>query len=206
MSAAPWWVRPGLDIEDGRLRIAGRDAEGLAREMGTPAFVYDLDRFAENVRRLGEAFARAGIRVRQRFALKANREPEVLAALRALGAPGEPGSVGIDACSPGEVLHALEHGWRPEEISFTGTNVSERDLDVLLGPPIHINLDAVSQVARVGRRAAELPRGAGSGCASTPVPGPAITRAWRTAARSRRSSVSTPTGSTRRSTSRRPTA
>jgi diaminopimelate decarboxylase len=159
LSAAPWWVRPGLDIEDGRLRIAGRDAEGLAREMGTPAFVYDLDRFGEKFRRLGDAFARAGLRVRQRFALKANREPEVLAALRALGAPGEPGSIGIDACSPGELLHALEHGWRPEEISFTGTNVSERDLDVLLGPPIHINLDAVSQVSRVGRRAEELPPG-----------------------------------------------
>ena len=159
MSAAPWWVRPGLDVEDGRLRIAGRDAEGLAREIGTPAFVYDLDRFGENVRRLGDAFARAWVTVRQRFALKANREPEVLAALRALGAPGQPGSVGIDACSPGEVLHALDHGWRPEEISFTGTNVSERDLDVLLRTPIHINLDAVSQVARVGRRAAELPPG-----------------------------------------------
>jgi diaminopimelate decarboxylase len=159
LSAAPWWVRPGLDIEGGRLRIAGRDAEALAREMGTPAFVYDLDRFGENVRRLGDAFGRAGIPVRQRFALKANREPEVLAALRTLGAPGEPGSIGIDACSPGEVVHALEHGWRPEEISFTATNVSERDLDVLLAHPIHINLDAVSQVARVGRRAAELPKG-----------------------------------------------
>ena len=100
---SPWWVRPGLDIEDGRLRIAGRDAETQARELGTPSFVYDLDRFGENVRALGDAFARAGLHARQRFALKANREPEVLAALRALGGPGEPGSIGIDACSPGEV-------------------------------------------------------------------------------------------------------
>ena len=127
--------------------------------MGTPAFVYDLDRFAENARRLGDAFARAGIPIRQRFALKANREPDVLAALRALGGPGEPGAIGIDACSPGEVIHALAHGWLPEEISFTGTNVSERDLDVLLAHPIHLNLDAVSQVERVGRRATELPAG-----------------------------------------------
>ena len=27
MTVAPWWVRPGLDIADGRLQIAGRDAE-----------------------------------------------------------------------------------------------------------------------------------------------------------------------------------
>jgi diaminopimelate decarboxylase len=156
---APWWVRPGLDIEDGRLRIAGRDAETQARELGTPSFVYDLDRFAENVRRSGDAFARAGLTVRQRFALKANREPEVLAALRALGGPGERGAVGIDACSPGEVRHAIENGWRADEISFTGTNVSERDLDVVLGHGVQLNLDAVSQVERVGRRAAELPPG-----------------------------------------------
>ena len=152
-------MRPGLDIDGGRLRIAGRDAEAQARELGTPAFVYDLDRFGENVRALGDAFARAGLTVRQRFALKANREPEVLAALRALGGPGERGSIGIDACSPGEVSHALEHGWRAEEISFTGTNVSERDLDVLLPAGVHLNLDAISQVERVGRRAAEVPAG-----------------------------------------------
>jgi diaminopimelate decarboxylase len=71
---------------------------------------------------------------------------------RNLGAPGGPDSVGIDACSPGEVLRALECGWRPDEISFTGTNVSERDLDVLLAHGIHMNLDAISQVERFGRR------------------------------------------------------
>jgi diaminopimelate decarboxylase len=70
-----------------------------------------------------------------------------------MGAPGTPESVGIDACSPGEVTHALANGWLPEEISHTGTNVSERDLDVLLANPIRINLDAVSQVGRLGRRA-----------------------------------------------------
>jgi diaminopimelate decarboxylase len=63
------------------------------------------------------------------------------------------GSVGIDACSPGEVASALEHGWRPEEISYTGTNVSERDLDALLDTRVHVNLDLLSQLRRWGRRA-----------------------------------------------------
>ena len=86
----------------------------------------------------------AGLRHRLRFALKAHPDPRVLEVLRDL--------VGIDACSPGEVTRALECGWAPEDISFTGTNVSERDLDVLLAAPIHINLDAISQVERLGRR------------------------------------------------------
>ena len=154
LGAVPdWWRRPGLDAVAGRLVIAGRDAEALARARGTPRFVYDLERLRENARALHAAARRAGLDHRLRFALKANREPEVLAALRGLGAAGEPDAVGIDACSPGEVEHALANGWTGAEISYTGTNCSERDLDVILGAGVHINLDAVSQVERVGRRA-----------------------------------------------------
>lgn len=153
MTAAPWWVRPGLDIADGRLQIAGRDAEALAREHGTPLFVYDRKRFAENARRLQGALEETCLPFRVRFALKANPLPEILEVFRGLGQPGAPDSVGVDACSPGEVERAIECGWRPDEISYTGTNVSERDLDVLLARRVHLNLDAISQIERYGRRA-----------------------------------------------------
>jgi diaminopimelate decarboxylase len=145
LTSAPWWVRHGLEARDGRLTIAGEDAETLARQHGTPLFVYDRSRFAENARRLTAALDGAGIRHHLRFALKAHPDPRVLEVLRGL--------VGIDACSPGEVTRALESGWAPDEISYTGTNVSELDLDVLLAVPIHINLDAISQIERLGRRA-----------------------------------------------------
>jgi diaminopimelate decarboxylase len=153
LTAAPWWVRPGLDIEDGRLHVAGLDAEGLAQEHGTPLFVYDRRRFAENSRRLQAALAATGEPFIVRFALKANPLPEVLEVFRGLGAPGSPDSIGIDACSPGEVERAIACGWRPDEISYTGSNVSERDFDVVLGHGVHVNLDAISQVERYGRRA-----------------------------------------------------
>ena len=151
--APTWWCRPGLEVVDDRLTVNGADLEALAREHGTPLFVYDLARPVENVRELQAALGRAGVPSVVRFALKANPDPRILTVLRGLGGPGEPGSVGIDACSPGEVLHALANGWQPGEISYTGTNVSERDLDVLLAHPIRLNLDAVSQIERVGRRA-----------------------------------------------------
>jgi diaminopimelate decarboxylase len=148
-----WWIRPGLGVRDDRLTLNGADLGALLREHGSPLFVYDLARPAENAMALHGAFERAGVDHVLRFAMKANPEPAILAALRATGEPGDPRSVGIDACSPGEVLRALECGWEPDEISFTATNASERDLDVLLAHPIHLNLDAVSQVERVGRRA-----------------------------------------------------
>ncbi len=153
-SPAPtWWRRRGLDVVDDRLAVNGRDLDALLREHGAPLFVYDLARPAENVATLRRALGAAGLRHTLRFALKANPDPQILAVLRGLGEPGTPDGVGIDACSPGEVLHALAHGWPAHAVSFTGTNVSERDLDVLLAHPIHLNLDAVSQLDRVGRRA-----------------------------------------------------
>jgi diaminopimelate decarboxylase len=141
-----YWLREGLEIRHGRLSIRGRDAEELARAHGTPVYVYDLERVADNVRRLRGALDRAGLRSVVRFALKANREREILAVLREAG-------VGIDASSPGEVELALAAGWPAEGVSFTGTNVSDRDLDALLPTGVHMNVDLLSQLRRYGRRA-----------------------------------------------------
>ena len=57
---APWWTRPGLEAREGRLLVAGRDAEAIAREHRTPVFAYDL-RIEEQARGLIEAFERAGV-------------------------------------------------------------------------------------------------------------------------------------------------
>lgn len=141
-----------MRIAGGRLLVAGRDAEALAREHGTPLYVYDLRRVAEAARALQDALGRAGLRPRIRLALKALREPAALRLLRGLGAPGDPAAMGLDACSPGEVLSGLACGFLPEEISYTGTNVSKRDLDVIAPLPLHLNLDLLSQIDRIGRR------------------------------------------------------
>jgi diaminopimelate decarboxylase len=148
-----WWARPGLEVRDGRLTVAGRDAESVARQHGTPVYVHDLVRVREQVRALQGAMRDAGIRGLVRLALKAQREPELLAFVRTLGDPGSSGAVGLDVCSPGEVRWAIDHGWSPAEISYTGTNLSEGDLDELLPTGIHLNLDLISQIERVGRRA-----------------------------------------------------
>jgi diaminopimelate decarboxylase len=154
VDARTWWARPGLEVRDGRLSIAGRDAESIAREHGTPVYVHDLPRVGEQARALHDALSGAGLVGRVRLALKAQHEPEVLRYVRALGEPGSPEGVGMDVCSPGEVLLALEHGWREGEISYTGTNLSEGDLDSILAHPgMHLNVDLITQIDRVGRRA-----------------------------------------------------
>ena len=128
--------------------MAGRDAEDVATTSGTPAYVYDLTRIEEQASALRDALAGAGLRGVVRLALKAQREPDVLGFLRER-CPW----VGLDVCSPGEVAWGLRYGWRADEISYTGTNLSERDLDAILGAGVHLNLDLLTQLDRVGRRA-----------------------------------------------------
>jgi diaminopimelate decarboxylase len=146
------WGHEGVRVEGERLLVAGRDAEALAREHGTPLYVFDVTSVAEQARALRDALARAGLRPRVRLALKAQHAPEALAALRALGAPGSPDAVGVDVCSPGELLHALDNGFAATEVSYTGTNLSERDLDVIVPTGVHVNLDLLTQIERYGRR------------------------------------------------------
>ena len=143
----PFWTREGLEARAGRLFFAGQDTGALARSHGTPLFLYDPERLASNVGRLQAALDRAGVRHRVHYALKANRHPGFLSRLRALR------SVGLDVCSPDEVTLALASGWKPEELSYTGTNLSSRDLDRILAPPLVLNLDSLSAVRRVGARA-----------------------------------------------------
>jgi diaminopimelate decarboxylase len=148
IAESPWWSRPGLEVLAGRLTISGRDAESLARSAGTPLYAIDLERVVEQAECLRGALEAAGVTGVVRLALKAQRESALLLFLRQR-AP----FVGMDVCSPGEIDWAIRHGWRPHEISYTGTNVSNRDLDAILETGVHLNVDLISQIERVGRRA-----------------------------------------------------
>jgi len=108
-----WWRRPRLEPLDGRRRIAGRDAETLAREHGAPLFVYDVTHVEENLRALQGALARTGCPWKVRLALKAQPAPAILAQVRTMGEPGTPGFIGLDVCSPARCSTASSTASRP---------------------------------------------------------------------------------------------
>ncbi|MEI6727084.1 MAG: hypothetical protein WCN81_12780 [Actinomycetes bacterium] len=149
--ARPIWAHAGLSVTSGRLAIAGRDAEAVAREHGTPLYAFDLTRITEQVAALQQALAGAGLLYVTRFSMKAQREPEVLAHLHGLGPPVTPQTIGADICSPVELASALAAGWRGDEISYTGTNVSDRDFQAICAQPIRLNVDCLSQLRRFAR-------------------------------------------------------
>lgn len=143
-----WWERDDLHYENGHLRFSGHDVAALAAKVDGPLYIYALDRAEANVDRLRAALALTGCPNRIYYAMKANRYGPLLRRL------AKSGKCGIDACSPDEIDLALTSGFSPENISFTGTGVSNRDLDRLLAHPgLHINCDTVGMIRRIGERA-----------------------------------------------------
>jgi diaminopimelate decarboxylase len=144
-----WWENTFLKVAGNRLEVAGRAAEDLAEEFGTPLFVYSRDRILDNLARLRRAFeSDRGTETRICYAMKANYHPEILSLLNRRG-------LWIDAVSPGEVGRALDAGFPPERIIYTGTSVSGEDLDqVARYPDVILNVDAEDQMdLMIGRLA-----------------------------------------------------
>ncbi len=142
-----WWEREDLHFRDGVLMFAGRRVEDLAAQFGTPAFYYNSRRIVANVERLRSALQGAGLgdRSRIKYAMKANRFAPLLTHLRGTGL------VGIDACSPNEVEHAIGCGFSAGDISFTATSLSNRDLVRLSRiKGLSMNCDSISTIRRWG--------------------------------------------------------
>ena len=74
----------------------------------------------------------------------------------------------MDVCSPGEIRWALDHGWETQEISYTGTNLSGRDLDAVLAAGVHLNVDLLTPAGSRGERGRPARRSASG---STPGSG-----------------------------------
>jgi diaminopimelate decarboxylase len=147
MTTADWWARDDLRYENGRLIFAGEDAAALAGRYHRPLFVYGTDRIRANLARLRAALVATGCDHRIYYAMKCNRHTPLLRMLARE-------KIGVDICSPDEMDLALDCDFAAADISFTGTGVSNSDLDRLLAQPdLHINCDSLSQIRRIGERA-----------------------------------------------------
>jgi diaminopimelate decarboxylase len=144
---AQWWERPDLNYHNEKLQFAGRMVGELARRHGTPSFFYNATRFTDNIKRLHQALEQAGFanRFRILFAMKSNRFAPLLTYLKMSGL------VGIDACSPNEVEHAISCGFRPEDISFTNTSLSRDDISRLTQwDGMSMNCDSIHAIQKWG--------------------------------------------------------
>jgi diaminopimelate decarboxylase len=150
----PWWTRDDLAYSSGRLHLAGHDVAAVAATVDRPLFLYSTDRVTANIARVHRAMASIGQPHRLYFAMKANRFIPLLEHI------ARGGNCGVDVCSPAEAKLALACGFPAHQVSFTGTAVSNRDLDALLAhPDVVINCDSVGMIRRIGERQPGRPIG-----------------------------------------------
>jgi diaminopimelate decarboxylase len=145
MRETPWWVGDGLGVGPLGLTLDGHDVAAAAATHGTPLYLYSRSVAVQRLRALQDALASTGAPSAVYYALKANRYPPLVAALREAGA-------GLDACSPREVEWALTRGFTRDRISVTAGMLSERDLDQLVASGCHLNLDGFSALRRYASR------------------------------------------------------
>ena len=119
----------------GRLTIGGWDAEMLVNEAGgTPLFVYDSRRIADQVSRFRAAFPGVALH----YAVKANPYAPLLDAMSAM-------VDGFDTASAGE-LGKVAHLGLP--ISFAGPGKRDEELEMAIRAGITINLESENEADR----------------------------------------------------------
>jgi diaminopimelate decarboxylase len=130
----------------GALLLGGVPVEEIARGTGTPAYVYNADAIRGHYAALTAALA--GVPHRVDYAVKANSSRAVLRVLRDLGA-------GCDIVSIGELLLALETGFHPDRLVFSGVGKTATELSRAFDARIgQINVESLEELDLISSLAA----------------------------------------------------
>ena len=105
------------------LRCEAVPLEVIAREVGTPCYIYSSAAIREQYQRLRDAMAKLDARLH--YSVKANSSIAILSLLRELGA-------GLDIVSGGELFRALKAGYSGRDIVFSGVGKTEREMEEAL--------------------------------------------------------------------------
>jgi diaminopimelate decarboxylase len=111
----------GFHREKNELYCDGVPVTRIAREHGTPVYVYSRALIEESFRRFDAAFSKAPHLVC--YAMKANGNLAIVKALAALGA-------GADVVSGGELRAAMEAGVPADRIVFSGVGKTEKEIQL----------------------------------------------------------------------------
>lgn len=124
------------------------DYKALAKEFGTPFYLYDFDAICANFLALKEVFVARKSQIF--YAVKANSNLSLLKMLASLDS-------GFDCVSIGEVQRALKVGAKPYKIIFSGVGKSESELELALKYGIlYINLESEAEMLALERIAQKL--------------------------------------------------
>lgn len=137
-----------FDYLNGELYAEDVALSEIAREVGTPTYVYSTATLKRHYDVLKAALH--GLDVNIAFAVKANSNAAVIAALAGFGA-------GADTVSEGEIRRAINAGVNPKKIVFSGVGKTYSELEFALSQGIHqINIESLQELEMLSKTATRL--------------------------------------------------
>ncbi|MDA0176001.1 diaminopimelate decarboxylase [Mesoflavibacter profundi] len=121
----------------------------IAKEFGSPVYVYDASKIETQYKRLTSAFKKVK-HLKVNYAVKALSNISVLKLMLKLGA-------GLDTVSIQEVQLGLKAGFKPEQIIFTPNGVSLEEIEIAAKLGVQINIDNLSILEQFGTNHPKTP-------------------------------------------------
>ncbi len=122
---------------------ANEELIAVAKEFGTPVYVYDANKIKEQYNKLTTAFKHTNAKFF--YACKSLTNINILKYMHSLGA-------NLDCVSIQEVKLGLKAGFAPEQIMFTPNCVDFEEIVEGKELNVHINIDNISILERFGNR------------------------------------------------------
>ena len=144
--------REYMQIKDGKLFFDGCDLMQLAKDFGTPVYIYSQNVITDRIREMKAAFTEGHPKNRIAYASKAF-------ACKAMFRIMEKEGVCIDVVSGGELYTALKAGFPAERIEFNGNNKSCSELELAVESGIgRIIIDSLFELDMIEEIAAKKDR------------------------------------------------
>jgi diaminopimelate decarboxylase len=120
----------------------------LAREVGTPAYIYSKKTLAHHFRVFDDAFGRLDHLIC--FAMKANSNLSILSLFISMGA-------GVDIVSGGELFRALTAGADPKKVVYSGVGKTQQEIRQALSADILMfNVESFQELTVINEIAGEM--------------------------------------------------
>ena len=137
-----------INTKTGRLFIENKAASDVAKEFGTPCYVYSKNSIKTNFNRFKDAFGERKNLVC--YAVKANSNIAIIRILADLGS-------GFDIVSGGELSRVLAAGGDPSKTVFSGVGKTHAEIHYALEQKIKcFNVESESELHRISTIAREL--------------------------------------------------
>lgn len=113
----------------------------------TPFYLYDVDALSNRVQRFKTLLPN---HAKMFFAMKSNHNPAILKLFLSQG-------MGLDVVSGGEFRHALEQGFTPDKIVFSGVGKTVKELSFAIEKNVaQINVESLGELERISELAQHL--------------------------------------------------